>query len=871
MWSLFSRDPTKDFPFEVGEKVLGLEEQSIWSLHNGKKKSTGELVSIFVFDVKSSSDSQVQLAKASFKRIKTLRHPNILTFMDGIETDKVIYVVTEHIVPLETYLRENTGDNSQNNLAIAWGLHQIAKGLSFLVNDCNLIHNNVSMVSVFVDKAGEWKLGGVDYMYPAEGPESLPPVKILPILEKYDPPEKADFSGPRKKKGEKWSTDSWGLGCLIWEIFNGQLPRTSSLKSTGKIPQNLVANYCELVGANPKSRPNPSKFIQDCRIKGGFMCNSFVDTMLFLEEIQIKDQTEKTQFFSKLPESLDLFPKEFCKHKILPQLLNAFEFGNAGSAVLTPLFKIGKLLDQEEYQKKIVPCVVKLFSSTDRATRVKMLQQLELFADFLYPPTVNEKIFPSVIQGFMDTNPVVREHTIKAMLYLASKLNYKNLNEELMKHFARLQSKDDQGGIRTNTTVCLGKIACHLDPQIRQKVLPSAFLRALKDPFGPSRQAGILAMAACHNFFSLKDSATRLLPALCVSAVDPEKGVRDQAFKAIKCFLGKLEKVSEHPEMEQELEKDLNAGGSAVTSGWTGWAVSGMSSLTSITSKIYKGRGKGNATVPATSQATPASASNPAASETAVRPASQDKPPTPAAPPSSHNNEPAEESGWNDEGWGDMDDFDEDVAVKENEDGDDWDNEEWGSLEDTSSVPNRQQDQTSGMRSGMSLSSAPKQQASAFDDWGVDDFAPIEDASVAPASSYNWGVQDTADDFFSTSLGVQSQKPKSHSSQSSGSRPSSTRSSVERQARSSPARTTPSSTPAKDSGWETGGGGGGWDDDGWGGDTWESIENTDNKADMARRKREERKLQKQKELQEKRAQRQGTGAMKLGAKKLGLD
>lgn len=30
------------------------------------------------------------------------------------------------------------------------------------------------------------------------------------------------------------------------------------------------------------------------------------------------------------------------------------------------------------------------------------------------------------------------------MLHVASKLNYKNLNEELLKHFARLQAKDDQ-------------------------------------------------------------------------------------------------------------------------------------------------------------------------------------------------------------------------------------------------------------------------------------------------------------------------------------------------------------------------------------------------------------------------------------------
>lgn len=37
---------------------------------------------------------------------------------------------------------------------------------------------------------------------------------------------------------------------------------------------------------------------------------------------------------------------------------------------------------------------------------------------------------------------------------------------EVLRHFARLQARDDQGGIRTNTTVCLGKIAPHLHPQV---------------------------------------------------------------------------------------------------------------------------------------------------------------------------------------------------------------------------------------------------------------------------------------------------------------------------------------------------------------------------------------------------------------------
>jgi SCY1-like protein 1 len=38
MWSFFSRDPSKDFPFDVGEPVPGLEDKTVWSLHKAKKK-----------------------------------------------------------------------------------------------------------------------------------------------------------------------------------------------------------------------------------------------------------------------------------------------------------------------------------------------------------------------------------------------------------------------------------------------------------------------------------------------------------------------------------------------------------------------------------------------------------------------------------------------------------------------------------------------------------------------------------------------------------------------------------------------------------------------------------------------------------------
>uniref|UniRef100_A0AC11C0H9 SCY1 like pseudokinase 1 n=1 Tax=Ovis aries TaxID=9940 RepID=A0AC11C0H9_SHEEP len=544
MW-FFARDPVRDFPFELSPEPPEGSPPGPWVLHRGRKKATGSPVSIFVYDVKPGAEEQTQVAKAAFKRLKTLRHPNILAYIDGLETDKCLHVVTEAVTPLGVYLKARAEAGGLKELELSWGLHQIVKALSFLVNDCSLIHNNVCMAAVFVDRAGEWKLGGLDYMYSAQGNGGGPPRKGIPELEQYDPPELADGSGRAVR--EKWSADMWRLGCLIWEVFNGSLPRAAALRNPGKIPKSLVPHYCELVGANPKVRPNPARFLQNCRAPGGFMNNRFVETNLFLEEIQIKEPAEKQKFFQELSKSLDSFPEDFCRHKVLPQLLTAFEFGNAGAVVLTPLFKVGKFLSAEEYQQKIIPVVVKMFSSTDRAMRIRLLQQMEQFIQYLNEPTVNTQIFPHVVHGFLDTNPAIREQTVKSMLLLAPKLNETNLNVELMKHFARLQAKDEQGPIRCNTTVCLGKIGSYLSATTRHRVLTSAFSRATKDPFAPSRVAGVLGFAATHNLYSMNDCAHKILPVLCGLTVDPEKSVRDQAFKAIRSFLSKLESVSEDP------------------------------------------------------------------------------------------------------------------------------------------------------------------------------------------------------------------------------------------------------------------------------------------------------------------------------------
>ena len=142
---------------------------------------------------------------------------------------------------LSTFSNTNPQSKQQKELFIAWGLYQVLVGfiiwlnqcsvnycfislygkraISFLNNDVQLHHHSISLGNILVNQAGgnqihiksgtvprlvnfffliEWKLGGFEY---AASTTDFP-IKILPSLEKYDPPEKSDSS--KMKLSTKW-------------------------------------------------------------------------------------------------------------------------------------------------------------------------------------------------------------------------------------------------------------------------------------------------------------------------------------------------------------------------------------------------------------------------------------------------------------------------------------------------------------------------------------------------------------------------------------------------------------------------------------------------------------------------------------------
>ena len=86
----------------------------------GRGQADGVKVSVFVFDVQKQP-ALADVARNTLKRLKTLRHPSLVTYLDGLELPTTFYMVTERVTPL----RDALSDIKTNEHHLSWGLCQV--------------------------------------------------------------------------------------------------------------------------------------------------------------------------------------------------------------------------------------------------------------------------------------------------------------------------------------------------------------------------------------------------------------------------------------------------------------------------------------------------------------------------------------------------------------------------------------------------------------------------------------------------------------------------------------------------------------------------------------------------------------------------
>ncbi|EKM53988.1 uncharacterized protein PHACADRAFT_96310 [Phanerochaete carnosa HHB-10118-sp] len=547
-------------PFSLGPKVTSYEGKSIWTLYEGTKRDDGSAISVFEFDANQPGKrTYLPLAKNSLRKLRTVRHPDVLKFLDAVETDTTVYIMTERVRPLAPAIQERASKSAQEKEDwLLWGIHRISVSLAFVNESCTSTHGNVRVDSVFISPSGEWKLGGFEVLSsPKDDAAILYTMgSLLPDASTYASPEIKKGGWSAVKENSVTAADAYALGLLIHFAFNPSHPLPATAQpphpppapsSRGSIPLSVFPSYKRLLNPNPKARLSSKHFLELGMAEtagegsGFFSTNRLVKVCAGLDNFNIASEAEKASLLRILKESAASLPPEFASYRVLPSLASALEFGGASAASILPLvLQLGKNVPPQDYASVITVHIVKLFASPDRGTRMALLDNLQEYADKLDKKTVSDKIWPNLQTGFNDTVPVIREATIRSIISISDKFNERILNNDLLRFLAKMQG-DPEASIRTNTCILLGRLGPNLGYNTKRKVLVAAFARALKDPFVHCRVAGLMALMATLECFETEEIATRVIPNMSFALVDKEKLVRDQAFKAMQLFVKRLE------------------------------------------------------------------------------------------------------------------------------------------------------------------------------------------------------------------------------------------------------------------------------------------------------------------------------------------
>lgn len=330
-----------------------------------------------------------------------------------------------------------------------------------------MVHGDLSVNSVWVTRSGEWKLGNFEFLTATKEEQSM--IKnyghLLPIGRLKAPELERSSDSPTT------SVDAFSFGCLIYKIFNGNCSSYAQLEIQGAIPAPLYRHYKLLVSSEISKRSTISQFLKATTASNGYFNDTFIHTSIFMEQFALKDKVEKDDFLLKIEKSVDSFPIDFCKYKILPELVHSLEFGGAGSKGLKPILTISGRLGQVEFDELLTPTIIKLFKSTDRSIRLALCEKMDSYLPNLSDSVCNDDIYPNLANGFLDNNAIIREQTLKAVAAMAPKLKQKTINNSLLRYLAKLQI-DPEPGIRTNTTVCLVKLSKYFDESVSLILIP---------------------------------------------------------------------------------------------------------------------------------------------------------------------------------------------------------------------------------------------------------------------------------------------------------------------------------------------------------------------------------------------------------------
>lgn len=478
---------------------------------------------------------------------------------------------------------------------------------------------------------------------------------------------------------------------LVESVLGSDLEATASAVSgAGVLPREWLRWLRPLLSADPGRRAAGRAW--GAAIKGSLLLQPAVATMDFLAELPIKTSAEKQSFFGGILAVVPRLPRCLREAGVLPRLLDALQFGHAeggGTAVLAPVLAIGAGMRRDEYRARVVPAVIRLFGSRDRATRVQLMRHASSLLPHIDGATLQAEVWPRAAEGMADTVTTLREATLKALPVFARCLPAAG-RAAVIRAAGRLH-QDSELAIRANCAVCAGMVAEHLSVEERSTLALQLLAAIARDPAAAARVAAL--RAATHVVGSPRAGVTsaaasgRALSLAGATSVDPVLAVREEGLKLLAACLGSLREHSARAAAAEaaaaETALKTGAGGAeggsrsggasgaagagegSGASGWAGWAGTVVASAASAAVGASAGISRPAAAAGATSNVSKplanfpksvAPASAPAAVAVSASQPPAARPPAPAPAPAPEAS-PVPAEAWSSSAWDELDEF----------------------------------------------------------------------------------------------------------------------------------------------------------------------------------------------------------------------
>lgn len=267
------------------------------------------------------------------------RHPFILSFLDSMETDEAVVLVSEACVPLESWLktvsRETDSTNAQEIAVlegmIVWGLKCLLQALNFLHDNCRLLHGNIGMHAIFVTPSGDWKLSAMEIACNAAQGDDFS------IFEKYQHILDKPFASPERSSAFSMSkevphfVDIYSLGHCMQRCFDSLNMEISKalvrysftlavLRAYLRHELFFVRVLSQMTAVEWKRRPKA-----DSLVKAPMFRSDHILLLESISELSLRPSAEILDILKGIEPKLSDISKSICSHKVLPSITKTLQ------------------------------------------------------------------------------------------------------------------------------------------------------------------------------------------------------------------------------------------------------------------------------------------------------------------------------------------------------------------------------------------------------------------------------------------------------------------------------------------------------------------------------------------------------------------